>query len=87
MTSAAKFVSRLQSRIAKRSAEITSTEHWKLLYKAKRNYGDMEEAKKHLRSLEKEQKLDKEILREFEAAAYAEQLMNSFEVFYPLEPV
>lgn len=73
-----KFVSRLQSRIAKRAADITSTEHWKLLYKAQRNFGDMESAKKALRQMEKDQKLDKEMLREFEQAAYVENNFDSF---------
>jgi len=77
------LVSRIQSRISLRANTITNLEQWKLLYKAERNYGDMSKAKASLRELEASQKLDKVILKEFEAAAYAEKrhaLRSSMEV-------
>jgi acyl carrier protein phosphodiesterase len=69
MNQYSKMASQVQSRLSRRSAQITTSEMWECGFRSLQRYKDMRETKEVLRELRQQQSLDKALLKLAHAAA------------------
>ena len=71
------MASQLQSRVARRAADITTQTMWKVGFRALGRMKDWRETKDVLKQLSAEQVLDKRLLRMTQEFAYMDALMEA----------